>query len=201
MAAQEIISHALQDLVLTEGGDISLIVTSDNVQLAKELCGTAVEVAKELGGTAVEVAKELGGTAVGVTKELGCTAIEVTKELCGTAVEITKVLSGPAVKLGAIYAGYRLSKPLIDAAITKVLGGGEREDQEVQEIRPGSSLHVLLCCFTDERFLEVLEDYESGGITERLQKEFSEVGIEVEGLKVKIENMEEVEKTRAAIYK
>ena len=78
--------------------------------------------------------------------------------------------------------------------------GGERDDQDVPDIKPGS-LHVLLCCFTDERFLEVLADYESGRIKERLQKEFSEVGIEVEGMTVEIENMEEVEKTRAAIKK
>jgi hypothetical protein len=57
------------------------------------------------------------------------------------------------------------------------------------------------CRDTAERFLEVWEDYESGGITKRLQKEFSEVGIEVEGLKVEIENMEEVENTKAAINK
>ena len=93
-----------------------------------------------------------------------------------------------------------MSKPLIDAAIAKVLGGSERDDQEVLEIRPGS-LHILLHCFTDERFLEVFADYESGRITKRLQKEFLEVGIEVEGLKVEIENMEEVENTRAAINK
>jgi hypothetical protein len=46
-----------------------------------------------------------------------------------------------------------------------------------------------------------LENYESVRIKERLQKEFSEVGIEVEGMTVEIENMKEVEKTRAAINK
>ena len=81
MTAQEIVSHALQGLVLTGGGDISFIVTTDNVQVAKELCGTAVEVTKELCGTAVEL-----------TKEIGSTAVELTKQLCGTAVELTKEL-------------------------------------------------------------------------------------------------------------
>ena len=95
MTAQEIVSHALQaGLVLTEGGDISFIVTTDNVQVAKEVCGTAVD---------------------------------VTKELCGTAVELTKVICCTTIKIGAIYAGYRLSKPLIDAAVAKVLGGGEKD--------------------------------------------------------------------------
>jgi hypothetical protein len=151
-AAQDIVSHALQTTV---GGDLPFTITTDNV--------------------------------------------EVVKELCGTAVEITKVLSGTAVKLGALYFLCELAKPVVNAAIVKVFGS-EREDQEVLEIRPGS-LHVLLRCFTDERFLEVLVDYESGRIKERLQKELSLVGFEVEGLKVEIENMEEVENTRAAINK
>ncbi|XP_028392644.1 uncharacterized protein LOC114517184 [Dendronephthya gigantea] len=51
----------------------------------------------------------------------------------------------------------------------------------------------------EKRFLEILQDYESGGIKQRLENEFSQVKIKVEGLKVEIKNMEEVEKTRAAI--
>jgi hypothetical protein len=143
-AAQDMTSHALQ---ATVGGDLSIILTTDNVEVAKELCGTAVKITKELRGT--------------------------------------------VVTLGVIYVFYKLATPVVDAVIDKVFGGGERDDQEVRGIRPGS-LHVLLHCFTDERFLEVLADYESGGIRERLRKELSLVGIEVEGLKVEIENMEEV---------
>jgi hypothetical protein len=141
--------------------------------------------------SSVFVVKEICGAIVGVAKELGganANAVEITKEVCGTA-----------VTLAALYTGYNLLRPVIDGVVKKSLGG-EREDQDVRDIRPGS-LHVLLRCFTDERFLEVWEDYESGGITERLQKEFSEVGIEVEGLKVEIENMVEVQNTKAAINK
>jgi hypothetical protein len=138
------------------------------------------------------VVKHICDAAVGVTKELGGAN--------ANAVEITKVVCGTTVTLALIYTGYNLLKPAIDAAVKKGFGG-ERDDQEVLEIRPGS-LHVLLRCFTNERFLEVLTDYESGQITERLQEEFSQInGIEVEGLKVDIENMEEVEKTKAAINK
>ncbi len=90
-------------------------------------------------------------------------------------------------------------KPLIEGAVNKGLGG-ERDDQEVRGIRPGS-LHVQLHCFTDERFLEVLAEYETGKMKERLQKEFSQVGIKVEGLKVEIENMEEVYEIKEAINK
>jgi hypothetical protein len=52
---------------------------------------------------------------------------------------------------------------------------------------------------TDERFLEVWTDYESGKMKERLQEEFSESGIEIEGLKIEIENLEEVNETKEAI--
>jgi hypothetical protein len=52
---------------------------------------------------------------------------------------------------------------------------------------------------TNERFLEVWTDYESGKMKERLQEEFSNSGIEVEGLKIEIENLKEVKETKRAI--
>ncbi|CAB3989385.1 Hypothetical predicted protein [Paramuricea clavata] len=161
-----------------KGGTFSFNVTTDNVLVANALSTTAVEVTKGLGSIAFEVATDLAGK----------TAVEVTKQVCATA-----------VKLGTLYTGYKLLRPVIEKAIENALGG-ERDDQVIRDIKPGS-LHVLLCTFTTERFLEVLAYYESGRIKERLQKEFSEVGIEVEGMKVEIENMKEVEETRAAINK
>ena len=147
MAAEslsEVASRTLQaGVTCTKGGDISLIISTDSTEVAKDLLCTAV-------------------------------------------------------KLGAMYATYHLVRPLIDAAVTKALGGNERNDQEAPEIRPGC-LHVLLRCLTDERFLEVLEDYESGKIKQRLEKEFLEVGIKTKGLKIKIENMKEVEERKSAI--
>ena len=116
--------------------------------------------------------------------------VEVAKEVCKT---VTKLGLG----LGALYAGYSLLKPIIEGAVIKALGG-ERKDQDARDIRPGC-LHVELHCFTDERFVEVLADYESGRMKERLQEELSQVGIKVEGLKVKIENMVEVVETKKAI--
>ncbi len=112
--------------------------------------------------------------------------VQVAKEVCKTV-----------TTLGALYFGYKLLKPLIEGAVKKGLGG-ERDDQEVRGIRPGS-LHVQLHCFTDERFLEVLADYESGIMKERLQDGFSQVGIKVEGLKIEIENIVEVKETKEAI--
>ena len=104
---------------------------------------------------------------------ISASSVEVVKEICGTAVKISAV--GTIGAIGAIY-GYPLLKPLINAAVAKAFGGDERDDQEVREIRSGS-LHVLLRCFTEARFLEVLEDYESGKIKQRLEKEFLKVGI------------------------
>lgn len=101
------------------------------------------------------------------------------------------------VTLGALYTAYQLLKPLIDSTVTRGLGG-ERDDQEVRDIKPGS-LKVLLHCLTDERFLEVLDDYECGRLKDRLQKEFSQSGIEMKDMKVEILNMEEVSKTKKAI--
>ena len=69
---------------------------------------------------------------------------------------------------------------------------------DIFEIKPGS-LHVKLHCFTDERFLEVWTDFESGRMKDRLEEEFTQIGIDVEGLKIKIENMEEVNDTMRAI--
>jgi hypothetical protein len=196
-AVQVTPSNALRDL---RGGAYSLVIISSSALVVKEICGAVVGVTEVLGGAVVGVTEVLGGAVVGVTEVLGGAAVGVTKELgSANAVEITKEICCATVSLGAIYAGYNLLRPVIDGAVKKCFGG-ERKDQDIPEIREGS-LHVRLRCFTDKRFLEVWEDYESGRIRKRLKKEFSDVGIEVEGLKVEIENMEEVENTRAAIYK
>ncbi|CAB4034556.1 Hypothetical predicted protein, partial [Paramuricea clavata] len=109
------------------------------------------------------------------------------------------VVSATAVTLSAIYAGYKLLSQKMDGAVNRGLGG-ERDDQQVGAIEP-RCLHVRLHCFTDERFLEVLEDYDSGRMKDCFQKEFSNIGIEVEGLTVKIENWEEVKQRKLTICK
>ena len=103
-------------------------------------------------------------------------------------------LSITAVTLGAIYAGYKLIAKGIDVAIFRGLGG-ERDDQEICDITPDGT-NVSLRCFTDQRVVEVLEDFERGTMKERLENEFSEIGIEVEGLQVEIDNIEEVEERK-----
>ena len=135
---------------------------------------------------------------------------EVAKELCDSTVKlgtlgavcgitaITRI--GPIRTFGTIGLLYIYPRvrPIINGLLIKAFGGDKREDQEVQDIKPGS-LHVLLRCFTEARFLEVLEDYESGKIKERLEEEFLRAGIKNEGLKVEIENMNEVQKIKMAI--
>ena len=124
-------------------------------------------------------------------------SVNISTDNVEVALQVLKVVGKTATTLGALYVGYELMKPVIEAAVKKALGG-ERDDQGDPDIEAGS-LHVRLHCFTDERFLEVLADYESGRLKERLQEEFSQVGIKVEGLKVEIENIEEVNETKDAI--
>ena len=87
----------------------------------------------------------------------------------------------------------------MDGAVGRGLGG-ERDDQEVRDIKP-KCIHVFLRCHTDKRFLEVLEDFKSGRMKERLKMEFFNITIETEGLTVEIENIEEVEERAADIKK
>ena len=96
--------------------------------------------------------------------------------------------------LAAMYGCRRLS-PLIREVIKETFGG---DDKEVPQINIGS-LHVQLDCFTNGKFLKVLNDYESGKIKERLDEKFSEFGFTVEGLKVEIENMKEVNEKKEVI--
>ena len=76
--------------------------------------------------------------------------------------------------------------------------GGKGEDHKVDNPTKGS-LRVLLHCFTEKKFLEVLHDFESGRMKRRLQREFFNIGIETEGLVVEIENIKEVKEKAAAI--
>ena len=64
-----------------------------------------------------------------------------------------------------MYAAYKLIVKAIDGAISRTLGS-ERDDQRIGGIKSGS-LHVLLHCLTDQRLLEVLEDFECGTMKER----------------------------------
>ena len=134
---------------------------------------------------------------VSVNPAQGVFSFNISTDNVEIALEALRIVSKGAAALGALYVGYELLGPLIKTAVRNSLGG-ERDDQGDPDVEPGS-LHVRVRCFTDARFLEVLTDYETGRIKQRLQEEFSQVGVKVEGLKVVIENMAEVNKTREAI--
>ena len=148
--------------------------------MAESLVEAAEEAAEGIGKIVVDV-----GGKISIT--ISSASAQSVRDVCITA-----------VTLGVIYAGYKLIAKKIDGAVSRGLGG-ERDDQAIRDIRTGC-LHVLLHCFTDKRLLEVLEDFESGRMKELLEKEFSEIGIEVEGLKVEIDNVEEVKKRKEQMY-
>ena len=91
------------------------------------------------------------------------------------------------------------SRPRLVDAVNKGFGYN-RKDQKDPGITKGS-LRVTLHCLTDERFLKVLDDYNSGEIKKSLGEEFENAGFKVEGLKIEIENMGEVRDTKEAITK
>ena len=143
-----------------------------------------------------------GALSVGLTWNLLSIKISTDNvEIAHEVLESTKVVipavSKAAVTLGALYGGYRLLRPVIEGVVKKCLGG-ERDDQRDPDMKPGS-LRVLLHCLTDKRFLEILKDFESGRMKRRLQEEFFQAEIIVTGLKVEIENFEEVYKTKEVI--
>ena len=146
-----------------------------------ESLGEVGMAAQNIAGQAVHVGVAYGGGNISIT--ISSNSAQSVRDVCITA-----------VTLGAIYAGYKLIAKAIDGAVSRGLGG-ERDDQEIRDVRPGS-LHVLLDCFTDQRLLEVLDDFECGTMKERLEKEFLEIGIKLEGLRVKIDNIEEVKKRK-----
>ena len=153
--------------------------------------------AESLAGAVKEAAEGIGKLAVDVGGNILFTISSISDRTV-TKFCITAGVSYTVVKLSAIYAEYKLEAKKIDAAISRGLGG-ERDDQAIRDIRTGC-LHVILHCFTDQRLLEVLEDFESGRMKERLEKEFSKIGIEVGGLKVEIDNIEEIMKRKEQMY-
>ena len=146
----------------------------------------------EVGRAAQEVAQQ---TLRATLKYSAGGDIEFT--ISASGVEVVRDVCVTVVTLGALYTGYKLLKPLISDAVTTAFGG-ERNDQEIRNIRSGS-LIVLLHCSTDERFLEILEDYESGKLKERLKKEFLTINFHFKEMKVQILNQDEVNQTKDII--
>ena len=153
--------------------------------MAESLAGAVEEAAEGIAQIAIHDSVSYLGGEISIT--INSNSAQLMRETC---------IAG--VTLGAMYAGYKLIAKSMDGAVTQALGG-QRDDQEIRDIKP-SSLDVLLHCFTDERLLEVLEDFKNGRMKDCLEKEFQKIGVEVEGLKVEIDNIEEVEKRKRQMY-
>jgi hypothetical protein len=125
---------------------------------------------------------------------------EFTIKVSTGKVEVSREGVKHVTTLADLYYGD--AKPVMNSIKTAVENGssGKRDNVEVRNMRP-KSFQIILKCFTNERFLVALEDCESGKLEKRLQEEFSKAGIKVNELKVEIENVEEVNKTRETIHK
>ena len=97
-------------------------------------------------------------------------------------------------KLRDVYRCKKMVSQLLDGAVLKVLGGA-RDDQDVQNIKC-EYFRVLVQCFTDERFVDLLADYDSGRMNNRLKQEFLKIGLEVPELQIVIENLEDTTYTK-----
>ena len=102
-----------------------------------------------------------------------------------------------ANSLSSVCTSFPNLKPSIEDAIKRGLGG-ERDDQEIHDFKP-ETLEASLCCKTGDRFLQVLEDHESGELNKCLKEELSKVDVVVEELKIKIQDMEKVKNTKCTI--
>ena len=122
---------------------------------------------------------------------------EFSFSISTSEVRVVKYFSFTVLGITALYAEYKIFQPLIDGAVNRALGG-KRDDQGDPDIGTGYLL-VRLRCFTDERFLELIEDYENGTLKDRLEKEFYEIGLRIQEMKVQILDTEEVNKTKEAI--
>ena len=178
----EFLSGTLKDIgdkfSVKYGGDILINVDAGNVKVDPQTAKKVCEAAKSTGFKA--------NWKSGDGREL---LIDISTDSM-----IVERLGTTTITLGALYVGYEVGKRLIDFVIRKALGEG------VKDTTPGF-LQPQLHCSTDKRFLEVLTDYESGNMKERLKEEFSQAGIKVKGLKVEIENKEEVNEKKEAIKK
>ena len=157
------------------------------------MAGSLGKAAADIGSPVLRASVELQGYGGLFLFRITTRKVEVTKELVGVAVVGTVF-----VGLGTLWAQSRMAGACINTTLKKGFGD-ENNDQDIAEPTNGSLL-VRIRCFTDQSFLEVLAGYESEATTRRLEKELEQVGFNVEELKLQLENMDEVNKKRAAIY-
>ncbi|XP_028396949.1 uncharacterized protein LOC114520815 [Dendronephthya gigantea] len=92
-----------------------------------------------------------------------------------------------------LYSCEQIKPSVFHEALEK--GFGDKTDQKFGVVKP-TCLLVPLYCLSDERFLEVLDDFESGRLKQRLLEEFSQFRDEIKIMEIELMKMEEVNKTK-----
>ena len=100
-----------------------------------------------------------------------------------------------AVSLHAHYNSSDSTKEKITSILTNIFEGfiGGRIDPEILNIFKGS-LRIILRCYSQQSFLQFLDDYETGRLKERLNEEFSKIGIG--NVILEIANAEEIKEKK-----
>ena len=100
-----------------------------------------------------------------------------------------------AVSLHAHYTSNDSTKEEIMSILRNIFEGsiGGKIDPEILNISKGS-LRMILRCYSQQSFLQFLHDYETGRAKERLNKEFSKIGIG--NVILEIANAEEIKEKK-----
>ena len=172
--------------------------------MAEEGAGAVAQVTSEMGKT---VLKEAAKAAVDLSLKMGETLLSLKIENHWLAAGFGIGVFG----LGAFYIHRRypaqpaqnaaegaLEHPEVLALVGATINALEIVqagvvDPEVMQIENGS-IQVALLCHTEQSLLLFLDDFVTGKVKERLEKEFRKLGCEEE-LKVTINNLDEVRKS------
>ena len=171
--------------------------------------------AEEGAGAVAQVTSEMAKT---VSKQAAKAAVDVTVNIAGHLVSVkiesdwlAAGLGLGVFVLGAFYIHRRypaqpaernaaegeLENPDVLALVDATRNALERNeagviDPEVMQIQNGS-IQVALLCHTKKSLMLFLDDFETGKVKKRLEKEFRKLGCKEE-LKVTINNLDEVHK-------
>lgn len=133
-------------------------------------------------------------------------AMEFSASVSTTGVSVTvkidnTILAG-VISVGALSlaAYYLKNKRPVETALRNGLESRNEAgqvDPEVRNIESGSIL-VKLHCYSEHSFIQFVEDFDDGKVSQRLSKEFTEIGYPGQ-INVTIENGDEVYKKVEAV--
>ena len=139
-----------------------------------------------------------GDTQPGDEQARNFTIFDYFFKVIGAMKEVDKAYSDVVAPVGTLGDKFDIEpykQKIISVVLSVFLKRGE-----IRNIMSGC-IQFELRCFTEDKFLEISKDYESGKIRKSLEEEFLKVGIKITGLVVKIINSEEVERTKTALEK